>query len=546
MSANIPINQSPQILNTSKNDVNNVAAACIRVSTPKQSKTGYSKDNQIELAKSYANSKGWTLPETLIFTEDKSASKISNKYTNTEDFIENFNSRPEFKDLLIAAQKKSFSHLILYSRDRATRVLQENIALEMFLKLNGIDIHYTKIGEQLKSDDNDMSRFINIILSSVAEYEASLISSRVKEGNRNCILKGFWAGGREPLDYNRKYLSPDSKNTTLSKSNFESDLVETIFNLYLNGYGYKAIADIMNQHYKFEYWTKSKIRGIIGNETYTGKLVWNRRSGKRNNFKKNSKVIFSPEIDGCKIIEHDLWKETVSSREIRNKSKDAFYYNTPFILKHKLYCPYCKNKLLFPKNPGKNKSNIYMCKASNCNYKIKADTAHSLFKNQVHIPITESSLSFLWNSYSSAFDERKNKELKFLEELDLKINNTKKQKSLVANTIDYQDKLISSKIKSNTSYKNELTIKSACEKQHILLCKTLEGFYSVKDSYELNCIGSKLSKRAFEDILSLGIENLLDIIEKGKMLTLKHPTKYLSLINYSGGDLFSCLLTLYI
>lgn len=477
-----------------KSTINNkeVAAAYVRVSTTKQKEGGYSIENQIESAKKYAKEKGWLLPDRLIFTEDKSASTIDGKEINKNNLTASFKHRPELQKLLNNAQNKNFNHLIIHARDRLSRSLEESIILDVFLKNHNIDINYTKTSENLNNEDEKITRLLDVILSSISELEANILSTRVKEGNRLCIEKGWWAGGNAPFGYFRKNKCDEltkKTNSFLVKSDFQSKLILKIYNYYLNGLGYKSIAKKMNKEYGFIKWTKSKIETIIKNQTYTGQIAWNRRGGRRNH-KKHDNIILSPFNENNEIISKDIWNNTVQFREERNKSKDAFLYNTPFIFKNKLICAKC-NRLMKPKNPGKHKSNVYRCATNKiereiCNCIVPSKIIYEEFRNHIQSLFKIKDYSAFFTEYNKMFDAKIDELTDFINVIDKKI-------------LGCENNLM--KIKSTLLEESNYEIKEALKKRKIILSKLLLQYKSTKSLALQKVNTPKINEENFTKLL---------------------------------------------
>ncbi|MDF2523243.1 MAG: putative recombinase, partial [Clostridiales bacterium] len=98
------------------------AAAYLRVSSPGQEKEGYSLDFQRAAARKYAETKELILNDELIFDEVRPASKVYVKpEVQIDEFESSLDARPRLKELIEAAEKKKFKHLIVFSRDRISR-----------------------------------------------------------------------------------------------------------------------------------------------------------------------------------------------------------------------------------------------------------------------------------------------------------------------------------------------------------------------------------------------------------------------------------------
>lgn len=115
----------------------------------------------------------------------------------------------------------------------------------------------------------------------------------------------------------------------------------------------------MNQNHGYMTWTKSKIETIIKNQTYAGSIIWDKRGGRRHPGKHKTTVL-SPYNKNMEIISNKDWHLSKDFRIKRNETKDAYYYSSKYILKNVLYCSVCNNEMK-PINPGKNKTQVYMC-----------------------------------------------------------------------------------------------------------------------------------------------------------------------------------------
>ncbi|MPM62023.1 hypothetical protein SDC9_108888 [bioreactor metagenome] len=392
------------------------AASYTRVSTLKQSEEGYSIQNQMKYIEEYAKGKGWILEDSLKYTENKPASKEEDESVDELNFIGNFRDRPKLTELLKEAQRGSFQHLIVYARDRLARRVEDAIALEIYFEKFGIQIHYAKPGEDFENANPKIKRLLNIIFASLAEMEINILSSRVKEGSKATITKGNWAGGKVPFGYipvrYEDYSKGGNKRSTkLKVSELDSSFIKKIFELYSLGYGYRRIAQMMNTEYSFITWTKSKIETIIKNKTYTGYIFWDRRGGRRKPNRHNDKPIHSPLESENVIIDEDFWEDMSNERELRSIRKDAFYYDTEYILKNKLVCSKCK-RVMKAKCPGGKRRSVYRCadtkeKRVICNTIIPCSIAEGAFRNYMRDVIFQFKDSErFWDLYEAGFNKR--------------------------------------------------------------------------------------------------------------------------------------------
>lgn len=440
------------------------AAIYARVSTKRQNRKGYSIENQVDEAKKFAEDK-FIIPDELVFIEDLSASKFYNKEIDYEAEEENFLNRPELQKLIICAKDGMFKHLLVYSRDRLSRVVEQSLLLQSLLNKYGVEIHYTKKGESLNNENESINRFIHLILSSVAELESSILSTRVKEGNKSCIEKGLWAGGRIPLGYVGKVVKrkEGKVNSRLEKSYFEKKVVNEVFELYQLGLGYERIANRMNYKHGYIKWTKSKVEAIIKNETYTGNVVWNRRGGRRNPVK-HEEVIRAKYNQQLEIIKRANWDEVVDIRKEREKKPDPYLHQTPFIFKGKLYCELCKKEMV-SKNPGNKKSPVYYCTNkksehdNTCYHRIPTNKIDEEFFKFIRIMLYNEIEDYneLYGYYKNSFEERKNLNKEFLQALKKKIEELSRKSENIKKLIrDEKSKSIQKALESQVVYNENI------------------------------------------------------------------------------------------
>lgn len=401
---------------------NNLAIAYLRVSTEQQDEQGNSIDAQRQRAKEYATSKGLIINEFV--KEAKSASKIhSFGMSNFENSLfEALKNRPNLLKILKLAQQRKFKHLIVYSRDRLIRNFEVFIKLTYFFSKYDITIHYTKPGENLlDGNNNHISRFLELVIGNIAELESNLISQRVKDGLKQKVLNGFWAGGRTPYGYVLNDSNND-RNKTIIPSYYEMEHIRKIFYYYNNfGYSFEKIAHEMNQLYETNIWKKSKVESIIKNEVYTGKIVWNRRSRKKNS---TPTPVKSKKIKDSEIISENEWELSEKLRNKKSSLKDSKYFSTPFLLRDFAVCSIC-NKPLKAKNYGKDSKNVYRCPTKNghkSHLLVEQNILENQFIEKFSQTLQHDYLDDLWKCYSKKVIEEKKINKRLLDEINDQIN----------------------------------------------------------------------------------------------------------------------------
>lgn len=463
--------------------INEKAAAYLRVSKWEQAKEGYSLPSQEKMARGFCDKNGLLLDKSYIFTESKPASKIEQK--NADISLEDsLNLRPELKKLLDLAQKKQFTHLVILSRDRLARDFEQFLAIKFILSKNNIKIHYSKEGENFNSSDEKINRFLDNILANVAELESNVISSRVKSGTNLLVIRGLWPGGKAPFGYELK--DKRTKSCKLIPSSIQDKIkVQEIFKYYQQGHGYRKIAQMMNEKYNEITWQKSKIESIIKNKTYTGYIYWDRRGGRRHPGR-HDEGMKSKQVNEelCYISEVD-WDESSDLRKKRTISKDPRYFDTPFLLKDKLFCGKCGQKLITKNygNVGGVPKRVYKCPTASSGKSeliIPIEKVEEKFIEKFIKDYKDESLDNQWCLYMNHVEEHKLKIKLITSELEEKVK-----------TID----ILRHNIREIYKEKLEVDILERIEFQDDLLSKTKikyeKEITQLNDSYNAKCFTSK-------------------------------------------------------
>jgi len=283
-------------------------------------------------------------------------------------------SRPQLSKLLTIIENDSAYFSKIYcteisrlGRDpRATRNLIDNLTDKK------IPIFITSINRQTLDDKGERDSIMNIILQVLMEFadsESKTMKKRSKSGLLQSVINGN-AGGSKNLPYG--YTKDEAKKLIIE--NDEAKIIKDIFNLYKQGNGFKAIANILNfkeiptrtqkafgnrvMKYKTEKtadkvtWTDVAIDKIIKNPIYYG----------QRRFKGNL-------YPAPAIIEEQLFKEC---NEITVTKTHRNYLTTyTYLLKDLLICGCCGRNYFAKFKPVEGGDKVYICssrliKGGNC------------------------------------------------------------------------------------------------------------------------------------------------------------------------------------
>lgn len=201
-------------------------ALYIRVSTDEQV-DGYSIDGQMDMLKAFCRRHNLTLYKAYI-DAGKSAKSIQ--------------GRPLLQQLLVDAQQGCFQNVLVWKLNRLSR--NHSDLLHMVKILNKSNVGIKSVTEDINTDTT-MGSFVVQVLSAIAELEREQICDNVRLAVQERNRQGCWNSGNMVLGY-RWHKNPDPGQQQLEVVEPEAELVRTIFTMYADGLGYKAITKRLN------------------------------------------------------------------------------------------------------------------------------------------------------------------------------------------------------------------------------------------------------------------------------------------------------------
>ena len=278
------------------------AAIYARYSTDMQS--AVSVDDQFRLCSERARSEGWTVVGQFADRGISGASLI----------------RPGIQDLLQHALVGKFDVVIAEALDRISRD-QEDIA-GIYKRLNFAGVRLFTVSEGLISELHiGLKGTMNaMFLKDLADKTRRGLRGRVELGKSG----GGNAFGYDVVRKTDALGEPVRGDRKINQT--EADLVRRIFTLYADGKSPRAIAHLFNAEGSKgpsgKTWGPSTIHGnkdrgtgILNNELYIGRLVWNRLryikdpdTGKRVSRLNPVEQCVIHEVPDLRIIPQDLWE----------------------------------------------------------------------------------------------------------------------------------------------------------------------------------------------------------------------------------------------
>lgn len=271
----------------------------LRVSTEEQAKEGFSINAQKEKLTSYANINDWEIYDFYI--DDG----ISGK---------NITDRPSVKRLIEDVKSGKVNNVLIYKLDRLTRSVKDLINLiELFEEHN---CSFNSVTEKLDTS-NAVGRMFIKIIGIFAEFERENLAERVSFGYEQKTREGNYTNTNGVNGYD--YIVGSGE---LVVNEVEKDIVNRIFDLYLEGTSMLKIAKKFNQEQvptkRGGDWSQATIKSILTNPLYIGKIRYG--VGKKNQNK-------AFKVDGtqeCIIDEEKFYK----TQEVMKKRKH--YCNKKF------------------------------------------------------------------------------------------------------------------------------------------------------------------------------------------------------------------------
>ncbi|WP_456273589.1 recombinase family protein [Bacillus sp. AK031] len=358
-------------------------ATYVRVSTDEQAKEGFSIPAQRERLRAFCASQGWELVHEYV-EEGWSAKDLE---------------RPQMKKLLQDVKRGKMDIVLVYRLDRLTRSV-----LDLYLLLKTFDQHQVAFRSATEVYDTStaMGRLFLTLVAALAQWERENLAERVKFGIEQMIDDGKKPGGHSPYgykfdkDFNCEVLEHEAKN------------VQMIFQLYCDGFGYRSIADRLNEigvkPRKASIWNHNSIRDILMNEMYIGTYRWGEKIIPNNHTPIISETLFRKA------------QKTIKGREM-NRSRVG-----KFILTGILKCGHCDNSMqgTFDKRDQKT---YYRC--LKCNRMTNESLLLDGIKNEISHLIT--SKDYFISKVKKSFEVEPEIDLKGIES-ELKTVRSQKEK----------------------------------------------------------------------------------------------------------------------
>ncbi len=272
------------------------AIGYLRQSTTKQQSLTAQKQTIQTLAKKYNI-------QHITFYSDKQSGRTDN--------------RTGYQQVIERIQQRQCDVLCCYRLNRLHRNLKN--ALKLMKLCQKYHVHILSIHDGYFDMDKAFDRLKLNLFISLAELESDNIGEQVKNGLQEKARQGKLITTHAPFGYTYR-------NGTFTINQNEAPTVKAIFHYYLQGYGYKKIAQYLEKDDKCINRKPYQVRAIITNPNYCGRVI--NQYGQYDN-------MFPPIIS---ISSYEQGQILRSEKHVKRTPSDNQ-------LQKKIKCPYCGSTL---------------------------------------------------------------------------------------------------------------------------------------------------------------------------------------------------------
>jgi len=275
-----------------------------------------------------------------LITEAESKGLKYNEYIDMGITGTSMKKRNELQRLLADVKEGIVSEVWVTKLSRLGRNTRDVLNIIHELEKNNVVFKSLRDGIDTS---NSMGKVMLQFMSIVSEMERDIIIETTKAGLDYRASIGKIYGCSPVLGYDR---IGSGKTSYLDVNDREAKIIKQIFNLYLKGYGYKAICNELNYKGKLTkkgtYFSINTIKNILSNPLYVGKIRYNlfkdwstkRRKGKQS----NEDLIL---VEGLheRIISKSKWSRVQKKMESNKTHRRIRTSN--YLLAGLIRCPDC-------------------------------------------------------------------------------------------------------------------------------------------------------------------------------------------------------------
>ena len=319
-----------------------IVALYARVSTARQAEKDLSIPDQLRQTREWCKAKNHQIATEYI---ELGASATDDK-------------RPVFQEMMTEACQKppAFDAIIVHSLSRFFRDAIEFGLCERRLKKFGVSV----VSITQETSDDPTGQMVRQIFKLFDEYQSKENGKHTLRAMKENARQGYFNGSTPPYGYRVKEVESQGnkgKKKVLDIDTAETAIVNSIYQLYLNGYngrslGVKSIAAYLNDRgitMRGRKWKLNLISKILSNRAYLGEYVFNKKDSRAQKIKPESEWIT---ISVPPIIDIDSFNQTETKREHQRPSKMSAVNNSHTLLTGLLRCGCCGERMTIATGKG--------------------------------------------------------------------------------------------------------------------------------------------------------------------------------------------------
>jgi len=243
--------------------------------------------------------------------------------------------RPDFRRMINDAAKKQFQYVIVWKLDRFARNRFDSAIHKATLKKHGVKV----LSAMENIADNPEGLLLEGILESMAEHYSNSLSTNVKRGQRESVLKGSHIGGIPPFGF--KSVRVDGKLRLVADEN-NAPIIQYVFAEYAKGTPKKKIMEDLTAkgvlNYNGKPLTLSCLQHALHNTKYIGKYMYG-----------------GEEVPGAcdAIVSEDIFNAVQARLESVRHAPAAQKARQEYLLQGKAFCGHCGARLVGDAGTGK-------------------------------------------------------------------------------------------------------------------------------------------------------------------------------------------------
>ena len=180
--------------------------------------------------------------------------------------------RPSFMQMMDHARQRQFDLIVTRELSRFARNTVDALKATRELKQYGVEVYFVNDGIWTMDGDGEVRL---TIMASIAQDESRKTSERVKAGQKISRENGVLYGTGNVLGYDL-----DKVNKTYTINEEQADTVRRVYELYANGYGETAVANMLMAEGRKDggdgcTWTASKVSRVLRKPVYKGYKAYN-------------------------------------------------------------------------------------------------------------------------------------------------------------------------------------------------------------------------------------------------------------------------------